>query len=147
MRKIIYILSQVLTSTLSSFSQILIHSRFKNYPTRTDIIGLASPQQLKSLNRDVKKSLHNTRNIWTDPRATSASESRFLRRLYQLPRNQNFLYLLQIPTHHPITKRHVTLTTIFPNSIHVARKFQTVLSSAERCGTQTLLTAVYKRLI
>lgn len=66
-----------MTSTLSSFSQILIHSRFKNYPTRTDIIGLASPWQLKSLNRDVKKSPHNTRNIWTDPRATSASESRF----------------------------------------------------------------------
>ena len=35
----------------------------------------------------------------------------------------------------------------FPNSIHVARKFQTVLSSAERSGTETLLTAVFKRPI
>ena len=52
---------------LSSFSQILIHTRFNNYPTQTDIVELASPQQLKSLNRDVKYRLKLIRNHYTIP--------------------------------------------------------------------------------
>ena len=105
---------------LSSFSQILIHTRFNNYPTQTDIIELASPQQLKSLNRDVKYRLKLIRNHYTTPETSGQTHVPRQQLNLDFPKalqtslQPAFSISLAIPTHHPITKRHVTLFSIVP---------------------------------
>ena len=139
---------------LSSFSQILIHTRFNNYPTQTDIIGLASPQQLKSLNRDVKYRLKLIRNHYTTPETSGQTH---------VPRQQlnldfpkalptslwpafSYISCNSNPSSNHKAPRH-SFFSIFLTRYTWQRKFQTVLSSAERSGTETLLTVVFKRLI
>ena len=114
---------------LSSFSQILIHTRFINYPTQTDIIGLASPQQLKSLNRDVKYRLKLIRNHYTTPE--TSGQTHVPRRQPNLDFPKALLTSLRpafsyISCNSNPSSNHkaprYSFFLNFPNSIHVAKK-------------------------
>ena len=115
----------LLTSTYLAY----IKFWFNNYPTQTDIIGLASPQQLKSLNRDVKYRLKLIRNHYTTPETSGQTH---------VPRQQlNLDFPKALPTSlrpafsyiscnsNPSSNHKAPRYSFFfnfPNSIHVAKK-------------------------